>query len=402
MALERLIGVLKDDPYFTGPNAHITQWALDDWFPAKTTQGYHLKYRVSCWVTRVDDAAFRKARMLEEPNQKALFSWWHETVFLPEFRRTKSAFMFFFGKWMAANPWLTRINGEGSSKWIGGDPNCCDFIREVRAKTVEKNGCVLRLLSLETALDESLIEENYRMFVIRNVSSVENSADYRELEESLAVALRHKKLMLERELLLAESEQKHESKSISIQTRRVGQMMEMQWNIPERSSYRLRGYRREGGGFSPTIDTLTGGTLVVDTTRRDKSVQHLKEGVEYFFTFILTHDDPVFRTSHPTDMIRAVVGSPVVESTVPSIKDSLRFVVRIPNQGEIAGHKDPVERRIENAVLAMRTEARFGEAVKRLERELIRDIKNSNCPDDEKEDRIGKIHDLANALLVSG
>jgi hypothetical protein len=109
--------------------------------------------------------------------------------------------------------------------------------------------------------------------------------------------------------------------------------VELSWEIKEHqnSGFVLRGFRREGG-FAPDKKAFGDqGMCVVETQSNGQSVQHLEAGKEYFYTFFLTKDEPIYAEQK---FLETFFGSPAVIGTRTNFADTLRFSIRVPTQME--------------------------------------------------------------------
>jgi hypothetical protein len=415
--LQRINMALSNDPYWVGPEAHITHFLWHRTFVATTAAAFKAKYKISCFVQKINVEEFRAARMLDENNQEALIDAWHKDVFLPLFQELRCSFHF-FGKWAnpnSENPCLCRIEREGDREFLFWDLHCVDL--EQRLKKLppfEKNGCSLTLSCMNTESYESLIKENYDMIKMRAVDIPDEASPIRILEEFVVIKMLHQQFELEQQFQHIQTNQKHKGHYIRVETQLVASTIKLTWdcNHKDNVGYRLRGYRNDTGFADNRDDLSRQGTCVVDTQSRGESVQRLLEGREYFYTFLLTNEEPVNAEETFMQNVRVIFGSPIVKGMRTIIVDSVRFAIRVPTPAELARVEqslekikqpsvDPKREKINLALEELSSFVEFEENISELVMELVKRIERKGYPPKEKAQKIARLKALASQLCMA-
>lgn len=390
---------------------HLSQWVWDRWFEGETECGYRIKYNIACRVEKIDPVAFRKSGMNQRENRDAFVEYLHNSIFLPAWKNGR----YFFGLLDDYEEQdalricrYAEIEGED---WFALDPEALDLKGAVGRSLVKKNGCCGEFLTIELKIDEKLAKENFEMIKIRRAGGAKTTDDFRQAEEAVVIAKHHAFWEAQRALQGAQVEQHHEAISMSVRTEQAGQGLSLEWSMPG-DGHRIRGYRTENG-FPEGFESDELGRLVVDATRRGKSVQHLAEGKEYFFTFILTREDPVFRNETVLDTVRSAVGKPAIAGVKETPQDLIRFSVRIPTQAELIRVDQklqqlterkaaPVNQQLQDSLKYLMELRAFEETLRTFEASETERINDSNDSDAVKQERIARLKDQINNLLVQG
>jgi hypothetical protein len=403
--IKPIIWTLTNDPYWIGPGAQQTRFVWERPYTVRTQFGFAVNLTVACLVNKVDHEQFRAGRMREEANQQALVRAWYEDVCLPKLKELGCSFEIIIGKNLIVAE-LCRPGIGKNEGFVCIDPLCLETMGEMKKTEYVKNGCSVEPWALRINLDDENLEENYNMIKARALNSFEDSEEYREQEESMAVTLLHRHMELRREFQRIQTDQKHESKIISVETRLVGRTVELSWKLSggEHEGSTLRGYRKAD------TDHLDFAGMIILETQKDsgKTVQNLVEDKEYFYTFLLTKDEPTYaQQSFPQNLLN----SPAVIGSETKLLDSLRFSIRVPGQSELLyvqqtieklKERDPDPRRepINRALEELRSFVEFDEAISNFEKVMMKEIESKGYSDGEKKDKIERLQGAVESIRV--
>ena len=405
MGLRELYWSLTKDPYWVGMNRFVMKFNQCRTYEAQTECGFKVKYVLNVWVAMVDHPKFTAARMLKESNQEQFIDQWHQEVFLRRFRELDYAFELIVGPNYMSPVFTRRGQAEdGKNVWI--DPHALELVREVQDVPFTRYGCRVSFLTVSFLEDESLYEENYKMIKLRKLDSIENTPTFREQEEAIVIAFKNQEIKLKREFERLQSDQKHTSDVITVETKRVGNVVEISWKLVEawkNGYFHLRGFRREGAFAAHGASFKEHGMCLVETQNDGTAVQHLEEGKEYFYAFFLTTETEVCKDNGPVDTIRTVIGIPAVTEVHTKVVDSLRFSIRVPTQAEKwrvermlekAMQQPPVDPKLEKKNKLDETLTSFVEInawLSRREKELIAEIEGQGLPPKELKIQIAQL-----------
>jgi len=315
---------------------------------------------------------------------------------------------FFYGK-----PSFCRIIKEGEKDFVAFDQDAYETIKEIAKIPFQKNGCSVKIFALEATLDEACAaENNYMLRKLNGVNDLENSEAYRKNQEAVVITFINGRFQLEKQFMTAQFDQKHSGKMFDLSSRLVGQSLEISWDLKRSDDgvHTLRGYRRENG-FLPLEKGLEEqGTYIVETQRSGKTVHHMQEGKEYFYTFLLTFEEPVYAEKTLGD----IFGSPRVVGQKTNTVDSIRFSVRVPTQAEtlhieknlerLAGKdtpaKNPKREKINRAFEELTSFVEFEESMSQWEKDLITQIEKKNYPVEEEKEKIERLKAVVESLRV--
>jgi hypothetical protein len=380
-----------------------------------TDGGSKIQITISCNVDKIDHEEFRAARMLDRNRQDMLLDEWYRAVFLPRFAELKCSFRllidYFF--W---TPSLCRIVKEGNEEFVAFDQHGYETVKEIAKIHFKKNGCSVKLFALEASMDEASAEENNHMLRILNgVNAVENSEAYRKHQEAVVVTLINGRFQLEKQFMTAQSDQKHSAKSFDLRSRLIGQSLEISWDLKRAADgvHTFRGYRRENG-FLPLEKGLEEhGTYFVETQRNGKAVQHIQDGKEYFYTFCLTVEEPVYANKSLMDTI--LFNDPKPVGTKTKIVDSVRFSARASTQEEklrieraldkIAGKsvasEDPKRAKLNHAFEELVSFVEFDENLSQWEKDLTARIESKSYSDEERKEKVERLKAVIESLRAA-
>lgn len=410
--ISRIFGTLTNDPYFVGRSSFLTHFLWKQTRVGVTDSGNKILYTITCEIDKVDHEQFRAARMLKQNRQDMLLDEWHRTVFTPKYRELRCSFRllinFFYGK-----PSFCRIIKEGEKDFVAFDQDAYETIKEIAKIPFQKNGCSVKIFALEATLDEACAaENNYMLRKLNGVNDLENSEVYRKNQEAVVITFINGRFQLEKQFMTAQFDQKHSGKMFDLSSRLVGQSLEISWDLKRSDDgvHTLRGYRRENG-FLPLEKGLEEqGTYIVETQRSGKTVHHMQEGKEYFYTFLLTFEEPVYAEKTLGD----IFGSPRVVGQKTNTVDSIRFSVRVPTQAEtlhieknlerLAGKdtpaKNPKREKINRAFEELTSFVEFEESMSQWEKDLITQIEKKNYPVEEEKEKIERLKAVVESLRV--
>ncbi len=414
--LRAITGTLTNDPYWVTDEGQERFFAWKKTDSVRTDVGFKVKYTVTAFVTKVDEDEYKAARMLEQANRDKLIDDWYNESFLPQFRALECHFRYTIHTY-ALQPSLCRIVTEGNERFIYWVPGIFDEIA-YRNATYRKNGCEVKLASFEVVRnDEKVIMENYSMMMkLGSVDAIKNSEEFRKHEESFLISLLETQLKLEQEFQHIQTNQEHKSKSIAIKTRLVGRAIEITWKFESNagSGCILRVYRKEEGFATKDQSLAANGVCVIDTKCDGNSIQHLQEGREYFFTFVLTKEEPVYADESLGDSVRAIVGSPKVKRVETKTVDSLRFAMRAPTQIEQmrverlleklqerpTEIKDSSQEKADFAFKELQAFVEFDESMSTLERTFIDRIRSKKYSKEVEDAKIDRLKALVESMVV--
>ena len=412
--LQNIYATWTNDPYHVSPDGMRERFTWKRTYTWQTDFGFHFRYEIVCEVRKIDWEGFKQARMLEQSNQHKLIDTWHTEIFLRYMKELLCSFRFVMtprGIRLDENPCLCRIVNEGGSDFVFYDYHCRGTTDDIQKLPFQRNGCEVKLWWMTIIFDDLLLKENYNMIKMKEREAIENSVAYRAYEEAFIISLLEKKLELEQAFKNVQTDNDHSSRSIAVKTRLVGQAMELSWDIKEyqNTGYVLRGFRKEDG-FVPDNNSLTAhGMCVVETQSNGKAVQHLEAGKEYFYTFLLTRDEPVYAEQK---FVESLFTSAAVRGTRTSIADTLRFPIRVPTQMEILQIErmlekvktpavDPKREKINRAVEDLQSFVEFDETISQFGDTLIQQIEKSNYPEEVRNAKIERLKALLDSMLVN-
>jgi len=378
-------------------------------FIGKTDFGFKVKYRVACGIWKIDSDDFKAARMLEPGRFDDLVEEWHRKVFLPKFTELGCSFKFLIGRnWFG--PQLCRAFNDGKEMCVGFDPSFIETLKEMQDTPFRSCGCIIRFVTTEFCPDETIAKENYDMIKRNWPGRPLETPEYREWEEQFVATCLHQRFELERTLQNVQANQKHKSAIISVSTQLAGCAVELAWNISnyENSDYLLRGYRSETG-LAPLDRPSDQGACIAETRANGRAAHHLNEGKEYFYTFLLTRERPIYANR---TFVQSLFSSPTVERTETEIVDSLRFSIRAPTQMEILHAERMMEKirqeppesarstKMNKALEELTSFVEFDESMSKWEQDLIGQIKSKRYPAEEERDKIERLKGLVGSLRV--
>jgi hypothetical protein len=136
----------------------------------------------------------------------------------------------------------------------------------------------------------------------------------------------------------------------------------------------------------------------------------MQEGKEYFYTFLLTFEEPVYADKTLGD----IFGSSRVVGQKTNTVDSIRFSVRVPTQAEtlhieknlekLAGidtpAKNPKREKINRAFEELTSFVEFEESMSQWEKDLITQIEKKNYPAEEEKEKIERLKAVVESLRV--
>jgi len=382
------------DPYETRCNIYGATGV----FPIRTIHGFYVQYRLSILFERVDWKEFKKHKMLEHEAQQELLRMVAERVVN---RVMRHRFLFTFGT--PAMDSVTVVQFQRTPPAIFVDPNSIALLDVLKREHYTKQGCRVEITRVEPGLwDENLIKENIAMLNAEDRNMVESVSRYTRLHEVMAVTVIERLHEKAKALASLQTEQRHQGDALSIATKSVGHLVEIEWELTASSSGRKRtlyGFRSEHGFPSPTDRESVGGACIVTSTRSGKTGQHLEPGREYFFMFLVVD---VVESELPSRGIRDTIGltTPGYEVN-EQIVDTITFTLAVPSLAAIEGiqkklkewmekpQQSPVETKAEHQKRKLEDLAldiRFRHHLDQLEREMLSEIDSDDTTSDEKEE----------------
>jgi hypothetical protein len=409
-----------NDHYSSGGNAHILHFLWKNTYTATTDCGLKVKYTLSCNADKIDHAAFRSARMLEEQNQQRLIDDYQREILLPALRELRCSFRYLaaWNEHYYGNPCLCCVAPEGGQEYIWFDFNCFETNQKLKnLPMMPRNGCRVSFFSLELFRDEELfkeeliIKENYDMIKVRTVESPENLPSFRQWEESVVASMLHRHLELRKEFQNIQGNQNHDSRMISVNMRFAGNAVELSWNAKLQEHHVLRGFRKEDGFATTNLsDPASNGSAIVETRNpTGKAVLNLNEGKEYFFTFVLTQDEAVYEEQSFT---QSLFQSAKRTGSNRFIVDSLRFSIRLPSRNEMqridrmieklsAPVIDPKKAKLNRAIEELTSFIEFDENISELETNLVARIKAKGYSEEKEQEKIDRLKGVAELIRIN-
>jgi len=402
----------------------VTRYAFHNSYTAKTEVGFTVRYTITCWIVKMDAKEFWLNRLLEEGNQRKVVDQWHTRVFLPQFAQLRCSFKYFlpWDEYDRGNPSLCWIKTDGEGEFLYLDFGCYDLSETLRAiDPIVFNGCSVEFGNMELDQDKfdlrtnaaaagQLIQENYNIMKLRSIPSPENTESFRRWEEAAVVTMLNRRWELEKEFQTLAAEQDHKSKMISVKLRVVGESVELTWDDHSwgKKDYIFRGYRLgDEVGHSSGFDEK--GPCIIETQQGSGKVMlNLREGKEYIYTFILTHDEPQYGNQ---TLVESVFSSPPIKGYETRVADTLRFTVKIPNRAGTARIEqllanvqqpipDPKKEKINRAFQELSSFVEFDESLTQWETHFLRQIEGKGYSPEEKSDKIEKIKSVVESLRV--
>lgn len=351
--------------------------------------------------------------MLEESSQQEIMGIWHDQVFLPKFKELQCSFRFVMlprGDIPHEPPSLCRVITKPKTVTVYYDHHCRETIDEIRVIPFRMNGCNVTAFELKVSMSDAQLQENYNMIELTTRERLKDEPLFRAYEEAFVVVRLKRMSELQQTFQAVQTDQGHNAKCFSVKTRLVGRTLELSWDLKDyaRNGYLLRGYKNEVGFASEVSLFKDQGVCVVQAQCNGQSIQQLEAGREFYYTFILTRDEPVHEQQN---FLQSIFSNAAVVGTKTRIVDTLCFSVRVPTPMEMAevGRMlervketpvDPKREKINRAVNQLETFVEFSESLSDIQKILIKRIKSKKYSPDEEADRIEKLMSSVNSMLV--
>ena len=389
---------------------HESSFFAEASFVCESDWAFKVRYNVSCLICKIDHDAFVRSGFRQRGDLVQLVHDWNNEVFTPSLRNHKCSFKFLRGpNWMG--PELCFIIQDNRESYIAIDALGNEILERLCESKFIKHGCTVEPNCLCVEYDADLNAENYRMIKMRKLKSIENSDEFRQNEEETVVASLQQHFRLRQELLQAQANNDYSSKLIFIKTRQAGSAIELSWKIGtthDEAKLVLRGYRNDTGFVETHPQSTDHGSCVVQTDSPGKSVQQLEPGKEYFYSFFVTEQKPIYAQQN---VLASVVKSPKLLRYETITRDVLRFAVRIPAKADVLRVEcmleklqqrsvDPATERFKEARDKLLTYAELDDGISQLENELIAKIQRKKYSADKREDKILRIKGAVEALRL--
>lgn len=409
--IEPIVQTLSGDSSWKDPEHFRTGFGWKRAYEGQTKYGFKFQLNLSGTIMMFDRDLARRSGIFDETGRAKLLDDWYQKVFVPTLGKLQRFFEIDFSP-PSRRVHLCGIANEDKEDYVAVDAGCQETVNALSAVQYSKYGCRVELWMIKPKIEETLMLENYDMLKQRLVSSPENDAVLLEQRELLTVVLWERYFELQREFQNVQSTQQHESKAITVTTKLAGCNVGLSWRLGnyQNKDFVLRGYRSESG-FTTGTPYPDRGQCIVETQQNGTSCQHLQEGKEYFYTFLLTTDSPVFANDTLVDTVRSVVGNPKVKRVETRVFDSLHFMVRLPTQTELLHvdrmlerskemRIDPKREKINRAMEKLTSFVEFEESISEIEKVLVERINNGKGSAKAKRDKIEQLRALAGSLQV--
>lgn len=273
-------------------------------FEGETLHGYRLRYSLRVIYSKVDPAAFRAARMLDENAKDAFVQEFHDRIFLPAFER-RSFFAF-----VEESPELALVldyNDSGDRIELSRGKAWGLELPEFKEASALIRGCRADRVSVQIhSMDPVLIEENCTMIPEHIRKRIAEDHVGLALMEARCVAGQQAMVPILRRILATRVDTKGDPVRICAHVA-VPDGIELNWYKAGHKDSRLIGFRAEGG--FPADPYGEEGIRIVDSGEAGgRLLDTVQEGKTYFYTFFLRR--------------RARGGSEVTEPT--------RFSIAVP------------------------------------------------------------------------
>jgi len=404
-----LQNIFNPDEY---SRCYILHFAETRSYELQTPYGFKVKCEILCFIDKINYDEFKTAHMLDAGSFGRLLDSWYAEVFLPSFVKLGCSVRLLVGPhWYG--PGLCRVTTNDGKVSMGHDPKGFELAAELKQVPFRRNGCKVAMASLDLSVDETLIEENYRMIKFEKVETLRRTAEWSEFQESIVAAFMGRELELEREFQKIQTNQSHKGRIIKVETRAVGRAVEFSWEFSRNSkgAPRLRGYRNDTGFTNDEAGSASHGICVIDAQSSGKAVQHLRGGQEYFYTFLLTEEEPLYESETFGQNLLMIFGCPRQMGVQTRICDSLRFCIRVPTDEEIlkvekslqAQAKKPMDsnrERTQRALEELSSFVEFEEDITELQKQLVERIKSKQYPAAEEARKLERLKCLVAQLCV--
>jgi hypothetical protein len=372
----------------------------------KSPPHFKAKYRIYCAVRldsreELSNARRRYGNALEE----TVVDQWHQEVLLPQLESDEFAFDLILDDVFTCSP--TSLDEKTIRT-----PLCnYQIVSRLRERTLVRYGCRVELLEINMVLDEDCIMSNYNLVDDSTGTLKEDSPEYRAIQRMLSVMLAKRRLDFERECLNVYSNEEHQSQKLQVKVNLAGQSVEIEYNLKELTGDDcpriLHGFRRTEG-FCLDNSLNRQGTSVVQSQASGKLLQRLQPGTEYFFTFLLTEDEPVYQEATG---ISSLFQRATIKEHRTKVVDSLRFTVRIAAALELERvdrlieaitqiTPDSKETKINRALEEISSFVEFDETLTKVENELIESLKAKGYPPEELQAKTERLRLVVESLRV--
>jgi len=263
-------------------------------FNGHTTAGFTVPLRLTCTIDVIDDSTFIAHHMYEADRRSKLADEYLRDVAIPYLQQS-GFFTFSVNRaerddrvLYSVTPLYYRQNSQGEL-----DRNIpIDDLKEIEYK---KRGCRVQLsyIYIKSTHAKEIVMENYNKIGWDEREKILANPRYREYEECLAVTVQRREMELIAELFPDTFSHKYAGEGYNISVEGVGTAVKIAWSFysyeSDRTKWSLLGFRKEGGFSSDKWSESENGALVIDSSSDSMTIEQLKYGQMYYYTFFLKH-----------------------------------------------------------------------------------------------------------------
>jgi hypothetical protein len=280
---------VKPDMYIDGCIGYWPSNLFRHRFSYRTSAGFKFDFQLSCIVERVDDAEFKRSRMLDKASHVEFMQTYCRDVVAP-LLKDRAAFRF---HWLGPilgvvlpRPWLTQYIRDDDGT-LRPDPNGCDFATLLNSTRYQASGCSITQVMLIDRFFAHLLDENFAMLGQDAVAKAHDEEMYHNYIESVVIAAMRDGHLVREQLLREQHEQKHEGDLFTITTTMSHGDIKIAWKLATDAKLdgRLIGVKETDGFAHSVHGSMDQGTCVADSDRNGSVVEHLEPGQQRYYTF---------------------------------------------------------------------------------------------------------------------
>jgi hypothetical protein len=398
------------DHFLGDPNPYqegkIAFWKCDvrkPTFRVTTVGGFLAQCRLTAEVWRHDDAAFTKARMLEEQSIQNL-----EGDFCQLFLRwLKDTDRQFYISSLYGRGHVIRLTEDGT---IDDEINCSKTTKAFGTVEMPDYGCRVELILCDVWVEkenERSLQENCIMIPADLRAQMEEEFRNRKMEEAWTMILLREWLKIQKNWNIqfnSASNRDYNANWISVHVETQGNEVILRWKFKEEensSRFHLRVFRKEGG-FALTDDVASQGTLVVDRWGSDWKAERLDAGKTYFYTMLVSYSHKTGflgneRTEVDQERLRFEVTTPP-GSYVADLEQKLAARVERLEAARATTPPDPSREKKSRALEELSAFVEFDDNISQWEKDLIKQIESKGYPTKERKEKIERLRLLVEDL----
>jgi len=330
--LEDLFGVGNQEEKAPDPRFELKKHFIAKNFFCYTTNGFKVPCYSSFIINIVNESDFLAAGMGSVEAQSSLVDEYLEEVLFPHLKAT--GFFTFFLNRVDSNgeifhQHLSHFVLQKSNGEVELDLNMCLTREALASLKYDKRGCGVEILSVRIDLDnesEDIMMENFNKLGWDDRMAIISNPRFKQYEEWLNVTTRVRRLEILSLLFPDQITQNHHAKGYVITVIAIGGNIGIHWKFDksphiDRSGWSILGFRKKDGFGPDKWSETDNGILIVDSLSDGSTNDRLEQGLSYYYTFFLKHNEE---------------------------KDGcVRFSVRIPTAAECFAAKSEMERVVE-------------------------------------------------------